>query len=459
MAQPAMSETAAPQADAAASSTAPPPSAAEEIVEVEGQAVEGWRLELRADEELRSRVSLEPDESDVDARLYLGASAATPDEAFSGDLALGLWWDIDGLPDTGTPTGLSQVRQLDEPPLWFDVYALSAAYQSRGLLRAARVGRLSIDRGLPLLLDGASVELAPIARYLELFVYGGRSVHFFELDAGLFEDWVASVGVASRPLRDLRLELDYRFQWESTERIEGMIDHGYGLGAWYRLDDWARLRAYLRGIDDALAFAGGALQVQWPSQELGAELRVHAQTTELRELNELDNPFFLTLGPSRPYLRWKADAWKAFSSAFGTYSLHLGGDGRHLVDGGESPFNRDFGRLYAMAQAVDIVVDGPFAMLVLARHGERFDFAGHGVWAVTGSAGYQARAWRVEAGSAYDSYKYTYYQSVDELQDVLTLFADAQVRPFDLLSVRVRYAYERFAWDVHTLTFGLSQVF
>ncbi|MBN2358475.1 MAG: hypothetical protein JXR83_03420, partial [Deltaproteobacteria bacterium] len=137
----------------------------------------------------------------------------------------------------------------------------------------------------------------------------------------------------------------------------------------------------------------------------------------------------------------------------------LGGSGRHLLAGIEGPFNRNFGRLFVQATATDIAVRGPFANLTLGRDSDRFDLAGHGVWSVGGSAGYEAGWLRGEVGSSYDQYKYTYYHTVDEIEDVRTFYGELRVRPRGYLSVRARYQFERFAWDVHTLWFSLAQAY
>lgn len=418
-----------------------------------------WQLRFNAIEEVRLRAALAPDEVDEDGRLYLSSGLIDPSGRFDGDLALGLWGDFNGVPAADAATGFAEVHDVRNPPVWFDVYALSAGYNTGTWLTELRAGRQTIDRGTPIAIDGASVRIRPWERVLELFAFGGRSVHYFELNEGLFEDWVGSVGAEVRPLPDVKLQLDYRLLREDAASAASIVNNSYGIAGWYRLGDWVQARAYLRGVDLTLSQVGGALRVVWPGQDLGAEFSVHAQPMELRELNELDDPYFAILGASQPYLRWRATVFKGFATDFGTYGVQLGGTGRHLLAGSEGPFNRNFGRLFAQATASDIVVKGPFVNLVLERDSDRFDLGGHGVWSVGGAAGYQARWLRGELGSSYDQYKYTYFHSVDELQDVRTFYGELSVRPKDFLTVRARYQFERFAWDVHTLWFSLAQAY
>ncbi len=425
----------------------------------EAEVEPGWQLDFVADEDLRVRAAIDPDEVDVDGRLYLDARVMDPGDSFGAEAALGMWSDFDGVNKPEDPTGFAEIHEPRSLPIWVDVYSLAARYQDSGLVRSARAGRLVVQHGLPVTLDGAAIELAPLGHWLELFAFGGRSVHFFEVEQELFEDWVAALGVATQPMPGLKLELDYSFHVEDTDTENGLMEHGYGLTAWYRLGGWFGARLNARGLDDRLSHLGGALRGGWPEQDLGVELSVKTQLIELHELAELADPYFATLGHSDPNLRWRLDAYKGFETELGVYALHLGGDGRQLLRGETSTFNRNFGRLYLMATAHDIVVDGPFLTLAFERHSVGWDFVGQGLWTLSGSAGYAAGDLRAELGSRYDSYKYTYYSSVDEIQDVRTVYAEARYRIFDLLSLRARYQFERFAWDVHTVRVGLAQVF
>ncbi|MFH1811423.1 MAG: hypothetical protein ABIJ09_21965 [Pseudomonadota bacterium] len=446
--------TPTPEAGAESSAAEPAATASAEI-----DSGPGWQLRFFADEEARVRVAIAPDETDIDGRLYLDASVADPEDHFGGAAALGLWADFDGVNHPANPSGFTEIHEPRSLPAWVDVYSLHARYQSHDMVRQVRAGRLVVQHGLPLTVDGAHVALAPLGPMLEIFAFGGRSVHFFEVSQDLFEDWIASVGVASEPLHGLKLELDYAFHVEDTENEQGLQEHSYGLTGWYRLDDWLGVRGYVRGLDAELSHVGGAVRGRWAEQDLGAELSVQAQTVELGELSEVADPYFTTLGKSLPYLRWRLDLFKGFDTEVGSYALHLGSDGRHVLSDEESRFNRTFNRIYAMATATDIVIHGPFASLTLARHSVDYDFAGDGLWSVSGAAGYADRSLRAEVGSSYDMYKYTYYFSVDEIQDVRTVYAELRYKPWDFLALKARYQYELFAWDIHTVTVGVSQVF
>jgi hypothetical protein len=399
------------------------------------------------------------EEADHDLRLYLAGGVRDAADRFYGNLSLGAWFDVDGQRPSLAPAALGSLYDLDSS-VWFDVFSLYGEYHSTGFMRLARLGRQTAEYGLPATFDGAHVELratAP-APYLDLFLYGGRTVHFFEADADLFEDWVAAAGAVVRPMERLRLVLDYRFTMEDTNVTEGLKDHTYGLEALYAPLDWLSVKAYGRGISDAFSHAGGAARFAWYPLGLGLDLKVDSQLAELREVNELDNPYYAILGASMPHTRWGADLWKSFDTGAGTYGLHLGWTGRANHED-ESTFNRNYGKLYCLFEARDIGVKGPFLSLSVENHFADVTptFDEEGVLTAGGSAGYQDKLMKAEAGTYYQRFKYDYYADVQEYENVRTFYGAFTFKPLDWLGIRAHYAYEQLDRDIHTVLFTLSQ--
>ncbi len=399
------------------------------------------------------------EESDHDARLQLSSGIRDASGHFRGFLSAGAWVDLDGQRSEGAPAALSSSYDL-ESSLWLDVFSLYGEYHSDGWLRLARVGRQVVEFGLPLTVDGALLEVRPLAPapYFDLFFFGGRSVHFFEAEQAIFEDWVASAGVVIHPLHKMRIVMDYRFLMEDTEIEEGIVDHSYGAEVLYAPLDWLYLKGYGRGITDAFSHTGAAARMAWYDLGLGVDLKVDSQLAELREVNEVDNPYFAILGASMPHTRWGLDLWKSFSTSAGEYGLHLGWTGR-ANHKDESAFNRSYGKLYCLFEASDIGVKGPFVSLSLENHFAEVapTFDQEGVLTAGGSAGYRNALLRAEAGSYYQRFKYDYYDDVQEYENVRTFFGAFTIKPLDWLSVRARYTFEQLDRDVHTVVLTLSQ--
>jgi hypothetical protein len=466
----AESEAEAPAGEAPVATVAEGPDAGAGRWSLFVSALEEYRLRTYSAPTLSGPTGAPPDilepaalagESDHDVRVHLAAGVADPSDHFAADLSLGLWLDADGGVPQGDPSGFGSMYDATDPPLWFDIYTLSAEYRSRGVLGHARGGRQVSDWGQPVAFDGASVHLRAVKHVLEFGLFGGRTAHFFETGAATFEDWIGSAVVIIRPLHDLELELDYRFQLEDTLLTEGLEEHGYGLAVKYRHDRWLYLKAHVHGLDDRISQVGLDASFIWSELELGVNARLTAQPTELDELTESEDPYFSILGSSLPHLKARLDVWKSFTTDFGVYSLHAGWDGRVLL--GEEPtrFNRDYGRAYLLLHAADIGIKGPFASFSTSYHytHKAVDTTADDLVTVGGSAGWATELWQAEVGTDYQRFKIDYFRDAREVEDVRTVFAQVKVRPIKWFGARVRYAYEKADRDLHQVTLTLTQTY
>jgi hypothetical protein len=192
---------------------------------------------------------------------------------------------------------------------------------------------------------------------------------------------------------------------------------------------------------------------------LGVDLDVEAQLVDLDQLGESLDPYHTMLGESLAHLRYRIDFWKIFEMDSGRLGIHLGFDGRNLLGGEEGAFNHNLGKGYLMLNVDDLIIDGLFVQLSVEDHftyeggsltGDMFLTAG-------GSIGYKNKLLRAEVGTYYNRVKYDYFADLREVNDVRTTFASFGVTPLDALGLRVRYEYEQFDRDVHTVVLALSQ--
>ncbi len=403
-------------------------------------------------------------EMDHDLRLFLSGYLWEDRDHFAADLTMGAWVDLNGTSSVGNPTAVGAVEDYTAPHGWhdpYDIYSLYGEYHSDGVLALARGGRQTSEYGRPTTFDGASLKLRALKPYLDFVVFGGRTVHFFELNDSLFENWIASAVSIIRPIQFLRIELDYRFGVEETATKNEIVNHSYGLAAWYMINDWARVKGYVRGLDNAVSHAGLWPRFEWIDLELGVEAGVDAQLITLGEVIERADPFFAVLGESLPNVRVHCDVFKDFTTRVGVYSILGGWSGRLLTHDEATPFNRDFGRAYLLFQATDIVVSGPFASVIGEYHYTHSvsELATDTFFSGGGSAGYEWKQLKGEVGTYYYRYKYEYYVDVKELADVRTYFGEFRYDPLKWLSVRLRYEYDQMDRDIHTLTLKLTQTY
>jgi len=413
--------------------------------------------------------AFEDDESDHDLRLFLSGHLLDKSDRFAGDLSMGIWHDLDGVSEVGRPSSFSSIDDYDAPQSWhdpYDIYSLYGEYHSSNSLSLMRAGRQTTEYGRPITFDGATVKLNLVKPYVDWAIFGGRTVHFFEISSGLFENWLASTAVAIRPLRSLRVEMDYRYAAEAyanadTSSVGRVNDHSYGLLAFYELNEWARFKGYLRGLNSRASNAGGGTRLEWIEGQLGIDAEVDGQLTTLRSFNERDDPYFEVLGASLPHLKVNLDIWKAVTTDYGDYGAHFGWQERLLTNDEPNRFNRDFGRIYLLLEANDIAISGPFASMVIEYNYSlsSVGLENNSLFVIGGSAGFQWRPFKVTLGSYYYRYKYDYYIDLIELENVRSYFGEFRYDPVEWFSIRLNYQFEQFDRDLHTITLKLTETY
>lgn len=428
--------------------------------------LERWNLRLFADERYRFRRAENPVENDHQISFFVDFGAHDADGSLGVDLAFGLWMDLNGTTTNPGPalTGMrDNVRNF-----WLDLYRLSVDYRAPAVLKLGRAGRQPSERGKSVTFDGLSLIFTAVPSKLEVFVHGGRSVHFFEVDNGGLEDFLASTGLTFRPLPDLRFDLDYLFTWEDipslttpgiSEKKENVDSHSVGFTGWYRYERWVQLKAGLRSLNEQIAETSAHVRSEWEEQLLGLDFQVKVQPATLREVADSFDPFFTVLGESLPHARFTLDIWKGFDSFAGVYTLHVGYEGRQLLEGDEKPFNRNFGRAYLLVSAENIAQTGLYCSVQGERWGDGPALGDDGLWALGGGLGWRHQYVDLGAGTLYQRYKYDYYLDVEERADVQTFYGEIKGKPLSWLRLYGRYEYELADRDIHTLTVGMSQIF
>jgi len=194
---------------------------------------------------------------------------------------------------------------------------------------------------------------------------------------------------------------------------------------------------------------------------LGFEASFDSQLVELGEVTESLNPFYAILGSSLPHARWRADLFEELTTGAGLFGVHLGVAGRALLEGDETPFNRNSSRAYLMLTATDLLVPGPYVSLVAEAYlaGLNPDLAGQGFVTAGGAAGYKGKVLQAELGTAYQRFKYAYYREAEEISDVRSWYAEVGYDVLSWLHIKARYELEQFDWDVHSVMLSLGQSF
>ncbi len=399
---------------------------------------------------------------DQDLRLTLDGQGRGYRDHLQGQISAAFWYDLDGHVPSGQPDLFGETSDYRQPLIV--VYALSAEWRRSLPLEYLRLGRQASEHGLPITFDGGSLGLRLWERQLSLFGYAGRTVHFFEVQPGLFENWVMCAGAGYRPSENLRLEVDSRFEHDTVlsqdaQQRDWVYAHSYGLTLSTRFENgWARL--FVRGLNRSASHAGGALRMAFPSISAGIDAQASAQLRTLGEISENENPFYSLLGPSLPNLRARLEVWKEIGlGQLTTLNLRAGWRVRQLLRGAESPFNRNTGGVYFQTEVNNLGLKSLFATGILEWNYVPWSLANDSFLTLGGSAGYSIRRVKVEAGTYYQRWKVNYYRDVEELQNARTVFGTVAVRALPWLEVRARYTAEIVDRTIQSVFLSLREDF
>lgn len=406
-----------------------------------------------------STVSANAEDIDHELRFFANGSVQSPQDRFFADVSFAFLADVDGTIQDDTITPFGSTYETYNYFAWFDLFSAYAEYRTPGVFSYARVGRQESDHGPLVIFDGAALEIRPARPYLDIFAFGGRTVHFYSVEKTFFEDWIASGGAVIRPHPMLRFELDYRFITEDRSGDDPLEEHSYGVSGFFRYKEHLYLRAYTRGLDKNIAHSGGALNLEWPRVQTGITISIDAQLISLRRINEEEDPYLAILGESLPHMRFNAGVHKDFPTPHGTYSIVAGWNGRIATVDETTVFNRDYGRVFLWLQATDIGIKGPYANATTEYHYtlKSTETENDATLALGGSMGWDWNWLKFEAGTYYQYYKYDYYIDVTEIQDARTVYGECRIVPIDWLSIRLKYDFEVYDRYAHTAMLSLMQ--
>jgi hypothetical protein len=396
-------------------------------------------------------------QTDQHLRLLGDGEVTGFNEHFRAVASGALWYDIDGAPPPGTASLFAS--QYDNTQPWLAAYALSAELRKYKTLDHFRIGRQSAEHGMPLTFDGASLSIRVLDRKLQLFAFGGRTVHFFDTEPGLLENRLVSTGAVLRPAHGTAIEFDSRLIRELTlnddrSQRDAIVNHSYGLSASFS-GDTLSTKVYARGIDQRASHVGGAFSFQSEPLGFGLDARVHAQLVTLGEVVESENPFYSLLGRSLPFARFRFESWKEFQlGQESRLGLYAGWRARQVMGATESTFNRSTGAVYLNARADDVFRRGIFFSATAERHYVPKSFDREWILVFGGSTGYTTATVKTELGTYFQQYKINYYQTAEELHNARTVYGSLGVGVTSWLELRGRYEIDIF--DRYLQTFYLS---
>lgn len=319
-----------------------------------------------------------------------------------------------------------------------------------------RIGRQAGSRDEPVFFDGLAADLG--GDKLNLTLYGGAAVHFYEIDSSWGDDLLGGAGLDLRPTTLTGLSLDYLTVRDERTFIAAndvVQDRFFSLKLTQRFAQYNRVTAKYRYLNSEPRDAALHAAAVYPEGE--AELSA-GYFRQFRAQNELSNElslYFDVIGRSSPYESYDIRIRKFFGSIL---AVDLGYFKRALLDADQDrgPFDREFTRTYADAEVSDLIVPG-LSWTIIAewwKSGERkFRTLGSDLSYTGGKkAGKQAK---ISIGTSYSLYRYDYYIELGAREQVRTYYLTSKYPLGPRLSLNAGYELEHGTQDYQTVKAGM----
>jgi hypothetical protein len=321
-----------------------------------------------------------------------------------------------------------------------------------------RIGRQDGNREEPVFFDGIAADIK-VAQKVNMTLYGGAAIHYYEIDSNWGDDWLGGVGLDYFPLSGTALIMDYLYvddkrtfddtknQHDSLSSIKLVQRFSPNLKATVKY-------RYLNEEDRDLKLRVVATVPQWDVELQAAYFRQFRTQYELS--NELST-YFDVMGPYYPYESYDIKLRKMFGVHF---AIDLGYFERSLLDTQqENAFNHAYRRTYAVIDLIDVLHDGLSFSLI----GEQWKAGSQQYESAGFDAGYAfkkgRRSPKVNAGTYYSLYKYDYYILLGERTKVRTYYAKFELPFAQHYSVNGSYEFESGIEDYQTAKLGIRYEF
>ncbi len=313
------------------------------------------------------------------------------------------------------------------------------------------LGRQAGTRDELIFFDGLAADLHTF-KPLRLTVYGGRAVHFFEVNGDAGSDSLAGLGIDLFPKSPTRVSLDYLSTEDQREPGRELKDRLVALKIKQRFSRHWRGLAKARNINGEQRDFKLRATGSFPKAGVGLNAAYFRQYRTQNELSQEFSPIFDILGQSHPFhsldlkLRW----------AFATdYGIHLGYFRRELrEEEDEGPFNRQYDRAFAIFD-MDHFLFHRFSTALTAERwksgAQSFESSGLDLGYRLGDGPSHAR---LNGGTYYSLYKYDYYADLGERTRVRTYYVKGKLPLDGGFSVNGAFEYEKTLEIYQTLKLG-----
>jgi hypothetical protein len=318
-----------------------------------------------------------------------------------------------------------------------------------------RLGRQAGTRDEAVFFDGLAVDLRP-AQNVNISLYGGAAVHFYEIDSGQGTDMLGGAGIDYAPWAWTGVSIDYLSVSDKRNYLlfTDQTDSLLSFRLWQRFSQNIKATAKLRYQDGETRDLALRLFGAFPDQgaEFGAAY-FRQFSTQLQQTNEL-SPFTDVMGPSYPYQTVDLKLRKLLGSR---YAVDLGYYRRTLLDSADiGDFNRDYSRASAACTISDLFVPNLSFMVI----GDWWSADANDSSSAGADITYAfRRTGRLSAGTYYSLYKYDNLYELEEHDRVRTYYISTRLPLMKKVSLNGSYELEKGIDTYHVMKAGFRYDF
>jgi hypothetical protein len=313
-----------------------------------------------------------------------------------------------------------------------------------------RMGRQASTRGEPVYFDGIAMDVRP-AQKVNLTLYGGAGVNFYEINRSEGDDTVAGAGIDLYPTNSTGIGLDYLYIKDRRDYLQltDVQDDLLSLRIWQRITPSIKATANFRYQNGEARDLNLRILGSFPASgtEFGAGYlrQFNIQSVQSNPLS----PFVDVMGPTTPFQLIEVKVRQFFGTR---YAVDLAYSRRDLI-GSDPPgeFNHEFSRATAGFEISDLLTRN----LSLTLTGDAWRSDGRDYTSGGADIGYsfgkKGKLAKINAGTYYSLYKYDYYQQLGEQDRVRTYYVTVKAPLARQLSLNVNYEYEQTIENFQTL--------
>ena len=302
-----------------------------------------------------------------------------------------------------------------------------------------RLGRQAGTRDEQVYFDGIAVDVRPLPK-VNLTVYGGAAVHFWEISRSEGDDAVAGAGIDFNPTSATGISLDYLAVKDDRNYLTftNVRDKLVSAKIWQRFGANVQATAKARYQDSDFRDATLRLLGSFPQSafEFGA-VYFRQFTTQLQQSNEL-SPFWDVMGQSDPFQAIELKARKFLGTR---YAVDLGFYSRSMLKSGDTgTFNNDFSRTTAAFTISDFLTAG----LSLTLSGDQWSSEGNDTLSGGADITYRfKKRGSISAGTYYSMYKYDDFFQMTGRDRIRTYYAAVRAPLAQRWTLTAGYEFEK----------------